>query len=173
VERLVDRYLRDEALAQMPSHTNQHAYQAGKLMETALHQLVVRVEKAPDQQETVLGVFLDMEGAFNDTCYCTTCNALVRHGNDCTIVRWIRATWLRRPSIVLLEWLRYPEDARGEGVLSPLLWSFVVDDLITRLSVTGIYIQGYADDICILAVGRVPNTESGLMQWALLTVETW
>ena len=25
---------------------------------------------------------------------------------------------------------------------------------------------------CILAVGKFPNTVSGLMQWALLTVET-
>jgi hypothetical protein len=30
MERLVDRYLRDEALAIVPLHPNQHAYQAGK-----------------------------------------------------------------------------------------------------------------------------------------------
>jgi len=30
VERVVDRHLRDEALALMPLHPNQHAYQAGK-----------------------------------------------------------------------------------------------------------------------------------------------
>ena len=45
MERLVDRYLRDEVLAHMPLHSNQHAYQAGKSVETALHQLIVRVEK--------------------------------------------------------------------------------------------------------------------------------
>jgi hypothetical protein len=45
IDRLVDRYLRDEVLALMPLHSNQHAYQAGKSVETALHQLVVRVEK--------------------------------------------------------------------------------------------------------------------------------
>jgi len=51
MERLVDRYLRDEALALMPLHPNQHAYQAGKSVETALHQLLVPVEKAPDQRQ--------------------------------------------------------------------------------------------------------------------------
>ena len=50
MERLVDRYLRDEILAVMPLNSNQHAYQAGKSVETALHQLVVRVEKALDQK---------------------------------------------------------------------------------------------------------------------------
>jgi len=57
------------------------------------------------------------------------------------------------------------------GVLSPLLWYLVVNDLIARLSGRGIFIQGYADDKCLLVVGKFPNTVSGLMQWALSTVQ--
>ena len=59
------------------------------------------------------------------------------------------------------------------GVLSPLLWCLVVDDLIARLSMGGVYCQDYADDICLLAVGKFPNTVSELMQRALHTVEKW
>ena len=92
MERLVDKYLRDEALAHVQLHPNQHAYQAGKSVETAHHQLVVRVQKALDRQETALGDFVDIEGAFNNTCHDTICNVLVRHGGDYTIVRRIRAT---------------------------------------------------------------------------------
>ena len=36
---------------------------------------------------------------------------------------------------------------------------------------THTYIQGYADNICLLPVGKFPNTVSGLMQWALHTVD--
>jgi hypothetical protein len=53
------------------------------------------------------------------------------------------------------------------GVLSPLLWYLVVDELLTRLNEGGIYAQGYADDICLLEVGKFPKTVSGLIQWAL------
>jgi hypothetical protein len=63
MERLMDRYLRDGALVLRPLHPNQHAYQAGKSVETALPQLAVGVEKALDQQKRALGVFLDIEGA--------------------------------------------------------------------------------------------------------------
>jgi len=87
LERLVDRFLRDEILVLEPLHPNQHAYEAGKSVETALHQLVVRVEKALDQQEIALGVFLDIEGAFNNTSYDSMCAALVRRGVNYTIVR--------------------------------------------------------------------------------------
>ena len=78
----MDRSLRDEILVHKPLHPNQHAYQTGKSVEKALHQLMVRVEKALDQQEIALGVFLDIEGAFNNTSYESMCAALVRHGVD-------------------------------------------------------------------------------------------
>jgi len=146
-------------------------------VETALHQLVVRVEKALDQQEIALGAFLDIEGAFNNTCYDTMCDALVRHGSEYTIVRWIKANLEGRMAVATLNEisLRFTI-SRGcpqGGVLLPLLWCLVVNDLLTRLSGGGIFIQGYTDDICLLTVGKFPNTVSGLMQWALSTVEIW
>ena len=36
-----------------------------------------------------------------------------------------------------------------------------------------VYCQGYADDICLLAVEKFPNTVSELMKRALHTVDTW
>ena len=57
MKQLVGRFLRNEILAFMPLHPNQHAYQAGKSVETTLHQLMVWVEKALDQQKTALGDF--------------------------------------------------------------------------------------------------------------------
>ena len=44
------------------------------------------------QQEITLGVFLDVERAFNNTSHDSMCAALVSHGVDYTILRWIRAT---------------------------------------------------------------------------------
>jgi len=177
MDRLVDRYLRDEALVLVPLHPNQHAYQARKLVETALHQLVVRVEKALDHQETALGVFLDREWAFNNTCYDTMCEALARHGSDHTIVRWIRATLDGHVALATLNGtsmgLAISRGCPQRSVLLPLLGCLVVDDLLARPCGGGFFIQGYADDIYRLGVGKFPNTVSGLMQWALLTIETW
>ena len=175
IERLVDRHLRDEALALVPLHPNQRAYQAVKSVEMALHQLVVQVEKALDQQETALGVFLDIEGAFNNTCYDAMCDALVRRGSEYTIVRWIRATLEGHMTVVALNGssvrLAISRGCLQGGVLSPLLWCLVVNDLIARLSGSGIFIQGYSDDIHLLEVGKFPSMVSGFMQWALSTVE--
>ena len=173
----MDRFLRNEVLVLQPLHPNQHAYKAGKSVVTALHQLVVRVEKALDQQEIALGVFLDIEGAFDNTSYDSMCTALARHGADQTIVQWIRATLEGRLAMAALgDVTRNVAVSRGcpqAGVLSPLLWCLVVSNLLARLNEGNVYTQGYADDICLLAVGKFHNTVSGLIQWALHTVEEW
>ena len=131
-----------------------------------------------------MGAFLDIEGAFNTTCYDTMCDDLVRHGSEYTILRWTKATLEGRVAVATLNenTLRFAI-SRGYpqgGVLSPLLLCLVVNDLLTRLSGGGVFIQGYADDtssskddICLLAVGKFPNTVSGLIQWVLSTVEIW
>ena len=83
----MDRFLRDEIFALHPLHPNQNTYQAGMSVETALHQLVVPVEKALDQQEIALCVFLDIEGAFYNTSYDSICSALAKHVVHHTILR--------------------------------------------------------------------------------------
>jgi len=50
------------------------------------------------------------------------------------------------------------------GVLLPLLWCLFLDDLMAGLNMGCVNTQGYADDICLLAVGKFPNTVSGVMQ---------
>jgi len=51
-----------------------------------------------------------------------------------------------------------------EGILSLLLWCLFIDDLMARLNMGCVNTQSYADDICLLAGGKFPNTVSGLMQ---------
>ena len=99
------------------------------------------------------------------------CAALFKHGVDYTIIRWIRATLEGRLAATTIgQFSMRVAVSRGcpqGGVLSQLLWYLVDDDLIARLNGSGIYTQGYADDIRLLAVGKFPNTVSGLIQWVL------
>ena len=104
------------------------------------------------------------------------CAAIFKHGVDYTIVQWIRATLEGRLAAATLSGFSkrvavYRGFPQG-GVLSPFLW-FLVDDLVTRLNGGGMCTHGYADDICLLAVGKFPNTVSGLIHCAHLTVEMW
>jgi len=46
-----------------------------------------------------------------------------------------------------------------------------LNELLVRLNEGSVYAHGFADDICLLAVGKFPNTVSRLIPWALHTVE--
>jgi hypothetical protein len=59
------------------------------------------------------------------------------------------------------------------GVLSPLLWSLVVDDLLWGLNNNGYYTVGYADDIAILINGKFPQTVTEVLQTAICTTQHW
>jgi hypothetical protein len=91
MEKLVERHIRDDSLMKCPLHQNQHAYQAGKSTETALHNVVTRIENAIEHRDIALGAFLDIEGAFDRTSFDTIKQAAERHGIDPTICRWICA----------------------------------------------------------------------------------
>ena len=84
----------------------------------------------------------------------------------------MRVGWSLRPLGVFPGVSRCPR-AVLSGVLSPLLWCLVVNVLLARLIERGVYVQGYENNICLLAVGKFPNMVSGLIQWALHTVELW
>ncbi|KAI5731976.1 hypothetical protein M8J77_019254 [Diaphorina citri] len=60
------------------------------------------------------------------------------------------------------------------GVLSPILWTLVVDSLLVeQLNENGYLSLGYADDIVILILGKYMDISLELMQHALAIVENW
>jgi len=63
---------------------------------------MVRGEKALNRQPIAFRIFLDMREAFHNTCFDTMCDALVRHRNDYTILRWIKATLEGRVAVATL-----------------------------------------------------------------------
>jgi hypothetical protein len=99
-----------------------------------------------------------------------------RRGVSSTSVRWIRpnwrATWQWRLSKTRLWRLRCPGVAHRQSYCHRSCGCMVVEDLTARLNRVGVYRQCYADDICLMAVEKFPNTVSELMQRTLYTVET-
>jgi hypothetical protein len=134
MEKLVESYIRDDSLRKYPLHHNQHSYQTGKFTETALHNVVTCIENAFEHRDIALGAFIDIEGAFDRTSFDIIKQAAEKHGIDPTICRWICAMLESRNIKATLSGETLGAAAvRGcpqGGVLSPLLWSLVVDDLL-------------------------------------------
>lgn len=120
---------------------------------------------------------MDIEGAFDNTSYEAIEKAVRARGLDPSTVAWIKCM-LKSCGISakLGETTATIGATRGcpqGGVLSPLLWSLVVDDLLKALSDSGYDVQGYADDLVIVVRGKHDETISRLMQNAFDKVWDW
>jgi len=91
---------------------------------------VGRIEKASDAKEYVLGVFFDIEGAFeafdNTSSTCVK-NALADWKVHRAVCSWIAALIDHRIVQVKVNTIMLVISASQGGGLSPLLWSLVAD----------------------------------------------
>ncbi|GAB0090988.1 uncharacterized protein DMENIID0001_057790 [Sergentomyia squamirostris] len=177
MEKVVDNYLRLTVLLDEPLHREQHAYRAGRGTETALYRLSDVITTSMEFGETTLCAFLDAEGAFDNTSHNAVENALVKRGVSPTLSKWMRQTLATR--IVETQVGKTPlrmKTTRGcpqGGVLSPLMWSLVVDELLIKLSDNGILCQAYADDIVIIARGKYEEALVPIVRQGLLITNEW
>lgn len=177
LERLCDRSIRDSSLVQSPLHKLQHAYMAGRSVESALHCVVSKIESAKSSKDFILGTFLDIEGAFDKIKFDVIKSALIKFRVNPVISCWILGMLHNRC-------IRFdlgesslsatvPQGCPQGGVLSPLIWSIVVDSLLVLLNSSGYFTVGYADDIVILIRGKHLITVTEVMQQSFALCENW
>ena len=173
MERLVDLYVREHLLL----HENQFAYRKGKSTELAIHQLVSKLEKAKTHGNAALCASMDIQGAFDNTEFSSIVRALKLKGIDPLITEWIN-TMLRdrrikatigNDSVIIKAAKGCPQG----GVISPLLWTIVIDELLEDLNNLGLYTLGYADDVVITIIGNDLITMGELMSRAITRTMRW
>ena len=178
LERLVLWHLQEVPLVQFPLHRSQYAYKVGVSTEDALHNLVMRLEKAVYNRQTAIAVFLDIEGAFNNAQTTSMVQGLRRHGTRESITRWISFMLTHRVAETSMLGVHSKKEVtRGcpqGGILSPLLWNLIVDDLLeVTQGVVAIHGQAFADDVVACSSGPVPEVVGGTLQRALNRLNEW
>lgn len=173
LERLVDWHIRQH----VSFHKAQHAYQSGKSTESALHCLTNIGERSLRNKELALCTFADIDGAFNNVNSAAIRHGMERKAVDSCLIRWTMAMLHSREvfssRVDVSVRARVQRGCPQGGVLSPLLWILVVDELLEMLTEKGITVIAYADDIFMAILGTVPSVVVDLMRDALEEVMKW
>lgn len=177
MEKVVDEYIRRVALSRSPLSTHQYAYQAGKSTDLALNNLVASIGETLKKKEVAVAAFLDIEGAFNNALPKSLYESAAARGVNPLVCDWIKAMLGDRMITTSLqgETVKF-RAARGcpqGGVLSPLLWSLLVDDLLAIIQLWEVEVQAYADDLVLLIKGDNNTTISLVLQEVLNTIMNW
>ena len=177
LERIFELEIKQDLRNAGGLHPRQHAYQTCRSTETALHDVVTVIEQTFSGRHYCLGVFLDIQGAFDNAPFKGIIRALKRlgtHGALVDLVEKMLSTRTVTCSLTGVDLCR--QVTRGcpqGGVLSPLLWNILVNELLHSMDRVNIYCQFYADDGTLLVRSGSIRHLCASMQKGLNVVERW
>jgi hypothetical protein len=93
---------------------SQYTYQRGRSTEAALHNIVQKIEGSSNRKEFALGVFLDIDGAFDNASFGSMDAASGEHRVVLTLRRWIE-TMLRCQSVRVDTWRSSVSVSQGKA----------------------------------------------------------
>ena len=156
----------------------QFGFKKGCSTEAALHKVTHTIERRIAKKGYVLGVFLDIEGAFDNVSFKAISDAIKTTKVDPATAQWIiNMVTNRFITLNHKDKSRRVRIRRGcpqEGILSPFLWNLVVDDLLafTARDIPG-YLQAFADDLISLAEGNDLDIIWDRTRKTINTIEKW
>ena len=178
LERLILWHLVDTVLGREIFHNRQFAYRTGRTSIDGVHTLVMELEKAVYSKQVAIGVFLDIEGAFNNARTSSMVNALQNRGAPPTIIRWVYVMLTKRTAMTNLRGCdrqrRVMMGTPQGGILSPVLWNLVMDTLLeVNNAGLGTTTQAFADDVVPIGIGPDIYTVGNILQRTLRWLERW
>ena len=178
LERVVLWQIEDTVLIKRPLNKHQHAYVRGRSCDTALSELVDRLEQGVHRGNFSLGVFLDIQGAFDYVDPAKAVEAMNRRGTNPFIVKWYGHYLRSRTATMKINDTQVtrtlPRGLPQGGIISPVAWDLVVDNLLVHLNKeTNVLAVGYADDVAIVTVGLDPNTLVDIVQCSIEKACKW
>jgi ribonuclease HI len=153
LEKVINDKIRTTYLVDNDLSDHQHAYRRQRGTDSALHAIINPIERNLAHKGVTVAVFIDIEGAFDNTGFNTIVEAAQKKGLPQWITDWILSMLNSRElqASMSKEAIKFCP-MRGcpqGGVLSPLLWCLVVDSLIIKLTEAGMVVTGFADDLTI------------------------
>ena len=177
MERVIVWYLEEIGVVDALSR-HQHAFRKGRSTSSCISEVVDSIESVILRGDLALGVFFDIEGAFDNVQTSKVLEGLRAKKVPPDIIRWYgHYLTTRFVQASLGKTTRCRSLTRGTpqgGILSPLVWNIVFDSLLDGLErIPGVRPKGYADDGMFLITGKDPDILVNLAQPAIDVAVQW
>ena len=160
-----------------PIHKSQHGFQRGKSTESALSKTVNVIEKYMSQGKHCIGVFLDIQGAFDTIQPNYIRTKLLEHGGNENMVNWyynylthrnLKTTVGGYSGEVTIN-IGFPQG----GVCSAKFWIIAFNNAEEIINQWGVVGQGFADDLSMIHGGKDLNHITNKLQILLNQLQKW
>jgi hypothetical protein len=132
------------------------------------------IERVMDNKKVALVFYLDIKGAFDNLATNVIVHGMNIHDVDDNITNWLREYLDRRYCRVKGSNQYYKlECGTGQGgILSPMIWNFVMDTFLELYIAHAAEAIAYADDGTLIIIADNVDTAHRLMQSAIDKAET-
>ena len=177
LEKAILNYLEDKCNIDKKLTKNQYGFRKNKSTETAIHKLTREIEKAITNNQYAIGIFIDIEGAFDNIKFSSIKKAMIKLDFPPVITNWI-INMISTRSIKLefkgKEIIRViMKGCPQGGILSPMLWNITLNLLLENSNINPKFIQAFADDMVILVPGIDQKTISTIAKNHLMIIDKW
>ena len=177
LEKLLSWYIESDIGLSNLTSDNQHGFKRNFSTDSAIHKITRKIEDALSEGHQALGLFLDIEGAFDNISFEAIKSNLIKSGIPPTVYNWIYHMVSNRTITLTLNGISISRTlTRGcpqGGVLSPFLWNLTLNDLLCNYNLDHSFIQAFADDLAILVGGIDIPTIRSICQRYLTTIDKW
>ncbi len=177
MERVLMWQLNETSLLHNPLSVKQHAFRKGRSTESALSNMAEHIESALVKNEFALGVFLDIQGAFDNVQPESIIQGMRDKDIEEHFIRWYEH-YLRNRKIEFMhqgvKTKRYLMKGTPQGgVLSPIMWNLAFESLLKLYDMGTVNICGFADDAGLIVSGSSPFILGSKMQKAVDAALEW
>ena len=158
-------------------HDKQHGFRRSKSTESAISETTNYIEKHMANNEDVIGVFLDIQAAFDTITPTSIKEALLKHNLDTRLVGWYYTFLTHRHLITEHNGIKYEGNIgigfpQG-GVCSAKFWIVAFNEAMNITNQFGALGIGFADDCCILLHRKHINHAMSLIQRIVDQLVAW
>ena len=174
MEKLIAKQADKEMIA---VHDRQHGFRKSKSIESAISETVNYIEKHMSNNEDVIGVFLDIQAAFDTIQPRAIRQALLDHKLNPDIVEWYHKFLTHRHLTTEYNGVTYEGNIgigfpQG-GVCSGKFWIVAFNEALNITNQFGALGIGFADDCCILLHRKHINHAMSLIQRIVDQLVAW
>ena len=170
LERLILWELEETTLKEYPISRSQFGFKKGTSTEHALSSLVDEVESAILRGKIALGVFLDVEQAFDQINFSSCIKSLEERNFPAKILRWYKFYLENRYAETSLHGVKVlkkvSKGVQQGSLLSPLIWSVYFEKWLS-LKMGPVSPKAFCDDGIMLLTGHDQHSMVDIMQQAI------